>query len=70
MSGVEEIYSEASAEFLMAIAMRTGQCAELMNELAAGSAVTLDVSTNPPRLAFLSAAQVEYLASGGERGTP
>jgi hypothetical protein len=70
MSGVEQIYSEAAAEVLMALAMRGGQCAELMNELAAGSAVTMDASTTPPRLAFISAAQVEYLASGGERGTP
>ncbi|MCD6056532.1 MAG: hypothetical protein K0R44_4 [Thermomicrobiales bacterium] len=60
----EEIYNEATAEFYCAIALQTGRCAELLNGLANGGAVTLDVSTTPPGFAFISAEQVAQLAEG------
>lgn len=65
---VEEIYSPASAEVLCAMALQLGQSAELLNNLAAGGGVTLDVSTTPPRLAFFSAEQIRWAATGGEEG--
>lgn len=64
MSDVEEIYSEATAEIIVAVAVRSGQCAQLLNELAAGSAPTMDMSGPRPRLAFIPAELVRQLAEG------
>ena len=55
---MDEIYSEATAEFYCAIALEAGKCAELLNGLASGGAVTLDMSTTPPGFVVLPAQMI------------
>lgn len=71
------IYTEGQARTFCAIAIERGRCAELLNTLASGGAVSIDAATIPPdglpiwlRLAFLSAEQVAWLASDGKEGYP
>jgi hypothetical protein len=64
----EDVYPEDQARIFCQVAIKRGQCAELLNTLANGGAVTMDIATG--RLAFLSAEQVTWLASGGESGHP
>lgn len=59
-----EIYTEPQAAILVALAIRERRCAELLNALANGGAVSLVPTGNGATLAFLTGAQVRQLARG------
>lgn len=59
-----EIYTEAQARYIISLAVRHDQCAELLNVLADGGCPVLGGAGD--RLGFVSAEQVKALAAGLE----
>jgi hypothetical protein len=62
----ETIYDETHARFIVAVAVAREQCADLLNTLANGGAVTFDPTLD--RLVFIDAQRIAWLASGGRDG--
>ncbi len=65
MSGAPEIYTEAQARYILSLAVRHNQCAELLNVLADGGCPAVNAMGDP--LVFVSAEQVAALAVGIEK---
>jgi hypothetical protein len=62
----EEIYTEEFARYICLTALHHERCAELLNTLANGGAVTLQISEpgTLPEFVCISAEQVRQLAEG------
>lgn len=58
-----EIYTEVQARYIMSLAVRHDQCAELLNVLADGGCPVVPGQPGE-RLSFVSAEQVKALAAG------
>lgn len=60
----EETYTEEQARYMCAIAAANGQCAELLNTLAAGGAITWGLEHGRPKLVAIPAGVFKQFMEG------